>query len=147
MRPGSAAGPNAPRPIGRADPIKTPPRQSEAGSPADSASPRHADDPEPTPAHAKDYQPRQPPTTSATPSTRFAQHLESGGGRVASPNLSRLFRTESPWGIDALNAKGNFRFERELRRWRSEPALDMRRKREYLYVTWRDQPMPKNQSG
>src|SRR5271157_6296447 len=97
MRPGSAAGPNAPRPIGRADPIKTPPRQSEAGSPADSASPRHADDPEPTPAHAKDYQPRQPPTTSATPSTRFAQHLESGGGRVASPNLSRLFRTESPW--------------------------------------------------
>jgi len=35
-----------------------------------------------------------------------------------------------PEGVnDALNAKGNFRFERELRRWRSEPALDMRRKR------------------
>src|SRR5271165_6572616 len=33
------------------------------------------------------------------------------------------------WRKDALNAKGNFRFERELRRWRSEPALDMRRKR------------------
>src|SRR5271157_5855256 len=87
MRPGSAAGPNAPRPIGRADPIKMPPRQSEAGSPTDSASPRHADDPEPTPAHAKDYQPHQPPTTSATPSTRFAQHLESGGSCVASPHF------------------------------------------------------------
>src|SRR5271166_6380286 len=97
MRPGSAAGPNAPRPIGRADPIKMPPRQSEAGSPTDSASPRHADDPEPTPAHSKDYQPHQPPTTSATPSTRFAQHLESGGSCVASPHLPRPFRTESPW--------------------------------------------------
>src|SRR5271165_2033266 len=97
MRPWSAAGPNAPRPIGRADPIKMPPRQSEAGPPADSASPRHADYPEPTSAHAKDYQLHQPPTTSASPSTQFAQHLESGGSRVASPNLSRLFRTESPW--------------------------------------------------
>src|SRR5271165_2361185 len=128
MRPGSAAGPNAPRPIGRADPIKTPPRQSEAGSPADSASPRHADYPEPTPAHAKDYQLHQPPTTSAAPSTRFAQHLESGGGRVASPNLSRLFRTESPWLLtlagwtSARIAEAFGVREATVRLWRSDFA-------------------------
>jgi hypothetical protein len=30
---------------------------------------------------------------------------------------------------DALNAKGNFRFEREVRQWRRGPMLDLRRKR------------------
>jgi hypothetical protein len=30
---------------------------------------------------------------------------------------------------DALNAKGNFRFERELRQWRSGYVLDLRLKR------------------
>jgi hypothetical protein len=30
---------------------------------------------------------------------------------------------------DALNAKGNFRFEREIRHWRSGNVLDMRRKK------------------
>ena len=29
---------------------------------------------------------------------------------------------------DALNAKGNFRFEREIRQWRSGNVLDLRRK-------------------
>jgi hypothetical protein len=29
---------------------------------------------------------------------------------------------------DALNAKGNFRFEREIRHWRSGNVLDLRRK-------------------
>jgi hypothetical protein len=29
---------------------------------------------------------------------------------------------------DALNAKGNFRFEREIRHWRSGDVLDLRRK-------------------
>jgi hypothetical protein len=32
-------------------------------------------------------------------------------------------------GHDALNAKGNFRFERELRQWRSGYVLDLRLKR------------------
>jgi RNA-directed DNA polymerase len=31
-------------------------------------------------------------------------------------------------GDDALNAKGNFRFEREVRHWRSGNVLDLRRK-------------------
>jgi hypothetical protein len=30
---------------------------------------------------------------------------------------------------DALNAKGNFRFEREIRQWRGGPVVDLRRKR------------------
>jgi hypothetical protein len=30
---------------------------------------------------------------------------------------------------DALNAKGNFRFERALRHWRSGDVLDLRRKK------------------
>jgi hypothetical protein len=30
---------------------------------------------------------------------------------------------------DALNAKGNFRFEREIRHWRSGNVLDLRRKK------------------
>jgi RNA-directed DNA polymerase len=32
-------------------------------------------------------------------------------------------------GDDALNAKGNFRFEREIRQWRGGPVVDLRRKR------------------
>jgi hypothetical protein len=33
------------------------------------------------------------------------------------------------WRDDALNAKGNFRFDRELRSWRSGYVLDLRRKK------------------
>jgi hypothetical protein len=32
------------------------------------------------------------------------------------------------WTDDAPNAKGNFRFEREIRHWRSGNVLDLRRK-------------------
>jgi hypothetical protein len=32
------------------------------------------------------------------------------------------------WADDALNTKGNFRFEREIRHWRSANVLDLRRK-------------------
>ena len=30
---------------------------------------------------------------------------------------------------DAPNAKGNFRFEREILQWRDRPLIDLRRKR------------------
>jgi hypothetical protein len=33
------------------------------------------------------------------------------------------------WGFDALNAKGNFRFERTIGHWRDGFVLDLRRKR------------------
>ena len=32
-------------------------------------------------------------------------------------------------GNDALNAKGNFRFERQIVKWRDRPLVDLRRKR------------------
>ena len=33
------------------------------------------------------------------------------------------------WRDDAPNAKGNFRFEREIVQWRDRPLIDLRRKR------------------
>ena len=51
----------------------------------------------------------------------------------AHPQVERIVQKEigQEGANDALNAKGNFRFERELRQWRSG----------------RDQPMPRSQSG
>src|SRR5208282_6053963 len=69
-------------PIDHADPTKRLPLQSKAGLPVDSASPRHAGYPGSRKARATNYLLHPPPTTSATTSTRFAQHLESGRSRA-----------------------------------------------------------------
>src|SRR5208282_1577073 len=56
-----------------------------AGLPADTASLRHAGYPGSRKARATNYLLHPPPTTSATTSARFPQHLESGRSRAASP--------------------------------------------------------------
>ena len=46
------------------------------------------------------------------------------------PEIERIVKKEirQHGTDDALNAKGNFRFEREIRHWRSGNVLDLRRK-------------------
>jgi hypothetical protein len=48
----------------------------------------------------------------------------------AHPQVERIVQKEigQEGANHALNAKGNFRFEREIRHWRSGNVLDLRRK-------------------
>src|SRR5208282_5965241 len=77
-----------------------------AGLPADTASLRHAGYPGSRKARATNYLLHPPPTTSATTSARFPQHLESGRSRAASPLFvkppqNRIALPPLPSGLDS----------------------------------------------